>query len=95
MQQITSQDIRKLADLARIALTEEECVRMAEEFGSVMEHIAKIEQAPLPEVGQTHFPLTNVMREDGEPTPSGTYTEKILANAPRRRGNYLLVKKIL
>lgn len=95
MQQVTTEDIRNLAALARIALTEEECARMAEEFASVMEHIAHIQQAPLPEAGRANFPLTNVMREDGEPTPSGTYTEKILANAPRRRGNYLLVKKIL
>lgn len=39
--------------------------------------------------------LRNVMREDGEPTPSGTHTADILAEAPRKEGDYIKVKQVL
>ena len=42
-----------------------------------------------------HLQSENVMREDGEPHEGGIYTEKMLSQAPKRKGNFLEVKKIL
>ena len=39
--------------------------------------------------------VRNVLRPDENPHQSGVFTEEILAEAPKRRGQYVKVKKIL
>jgi Asp-tRNA(Asn)/Glu-tRNA(Gln) amidotransferase C subunit len=42
-----------------------------------------------------NYYLRNVMREDEEPFEAGLNTEAILSQAPKCRGDYFVVKKIL
>jgi len=90
------EDIEHLAKLSRIAVSESEASALAEDITSIVGYISEIdeitgERAPVKEVAA----LNNVMREDGEPHPSGMYTEDLLAAAPQRHGQYVKVKKIL
>lgn len=92
----SAEDVRKLAALARLTLTEEECARFAQEFDSILGYVGQIESLAIsPSDTAAKPPLRNVMREDGTPHESGAYTDKIAAQFPERDGDYLKVKQII
>lgn len=93
---ITTEDIVKLSQLARIKIAPEEQESLRTQIESILGYIDQIKAAAkvsesVPEVGSLH----NIMREDGDAHASGEFTEKILSSAPAREENYLKVKKIL
>ncbi|MFQ5540987.1 MAG: Asp-tRNA(Asn)/Glu-tRNA(Gln) amidotransferase subunit GatC [Candidatus Paceibacteria bacterium] len=94
---VSKDDVKKLATLSRIGLSEQEIERMQGEFDSILAYIETIQKVALPEgvAPSPHLPLENVMREDGEPHAPNEYTEAMFAQAPERDGRFLKVKKIL
>ncbi len=94
---ITTEEIEKLATLARLALSPEEKERMRGEVDSILEYVATIQKVSASADAQTHSIVAqkNVMREDANPHESGIYTETLVSSAPRREGDYVRVKKIL
>ncbi len=94
---ISADEVKKLADLGRLALTDEEVEKLRGEIDSIVAYIDTVQKVQLPEkpASSPYLDLENVMREDGEPHETGVYTEELLKQAPRRDGNYLKVKKIL
>lgn len=94
---ITKSEIEKLAELSRLALSEEEKERMQGEFDSILEYITAIQKisASTSERTPSIVARVNVMREDVNPHESGIHTEALLSVAPKREGNYIRVKKIL
>jgi aspartyl/glutamyl-tRNA(Asn/Gln) amidotransferase C subunit len=92
-------DIDNLANLARIALSEAEKDKLQKDMESILGYIGELQKAPsFAEASEgkpgNHY-LRNVMREDVEPFEAGANTEAILSQAPKRRGDYFVVKKIL
>ena len=88
-------DIQRLAQLSRIALTDEEAAAFAREFEPILAYVAQVrevsgESAAEPEAG----PHANVFREDIETVAPEQYSETLLVAAPRREGRYIAVKKI-
>lgn len=90
-------DIDNLANLARIALSDSEKDKLQKDMESILGYVSELQNAP--KVEDTHKPedhyLRNVMRDDNEPFESGANTEVILSQAPKRRDNFFVVKKIL
>jgi aspartyl-tRNA(Asn)/glutamyl-tRNA(Gln) amidotransferase subunit C len=88
-------DIKKVAHLARIALSPEEEKRFGEQLGSVLGYIEKLKEVDVTEVAPTAhtFPLVNVTRPD-EIQPSLTQDEAFL-NAPSQSNGLFLVPKIV
>lgn len=91
---ITKDDIKNLADLARVDISLDEMEKMTKEVDSILGYVGVINNttADLERSVPKH---RNIMRDDEPTTQSGEYTEKLLQNAPSREGNYLKVKKIL
>ncbi|MEA2594405.1 MAG: aspartyl-tRNA(Asn)/glutamyl-tRNA(Gln) amidotransferase subunit [Thermomicrobiales bacterium] len=88
---LTIADVEHVAALARLGLTEAEKERMRDQLSSILGHIealGEIDTAAIPPTAQV-VPLTNVMRED-QVRPS-LPVEHVLANAPRRSGNFFEV----
>ena len=89
-------EIMHLASLARIKVTDEECDHLSKEFDAILGYVDAIKEITSDTTAEksvgVHF---NVLREDGEPDEPGIYTEKLLNAAPRRRGDYIEVKKVL
>ena len=91
---ITKEDIKHLANLSRMEISEGEMEKLTGEIDSILGYVGQImnttgdmkRDVPL---------LRNVMRIDVPENKSGEYTEAILANAPAREKNWLKVKKIL
>lgn len=91
---ITPEDIKNLANLARIEVSDEEAEKMTGEIDSILGYVGQIQSKTL-DSERVVPELRNVMREDVIANESHEYTEKLLKNAPARDGNYLKVKKIL
>jgi len=94
---VSADDVKKLARLSRLALTEAEVEKLQKEIGSILTYIDTIQKVVLPEkpASSAYLDIENVMREDGAPHESAAFTDDLLAQAPRREGNYLKVKKII
>ncbi|APX32258.1 asparaginyl/glutamyl-tRNA amidotransferase subunit C [Brachybacterium sp. P6-10-X1] len=95
MPSIGRDDVARLADLARIQLTEEETARFAGEFDSIMDAVASVSEVATEDVPATSHPIamTNVLREDVVET---TLTqEQALAGAPDAQDGRFAVPQIL
>lgn len=94
---IPKSDVQKLAELSRIEFSDEELEKLCADIDSIVSYIDDIQQVELPEgvSPSPHLALENVMREDGEPHEPGMFTEQMLSQAPRRKGAFVEVKKIL
>ena len=95
------EDIKKLANLARIDMEGGEMEGMAKDFDPILAYVSQIEEVsklkkaePLHE-NPDNYLLQNVMREDVVVNKRGEYTEKILADAPDVQDGYLKVKQIM
>lgn len=90
-------DIDNLANLARIALSDTEKDKLQKDMESILGYVSELQNAP--SLDEEHKPddyyLRNVMREDDEAFESGLETEIILNEAPKKRDNFFVVKKIL
>jgi aspartyl-tRNA(Asn)/glutamyl-tRNA(Gln) amidotransferase subunit C len=96
---ITREEITKLANLARIEVTEDEKDQFSREIDSILEYINQLEKVALKVDSENislenNNPVKNVMRDDTE-QDSGIYTDKIIAEMPEKMNNYLKVKNIL
>ncbi|MEN9413238.1 MAG: hypothetical protein RLZZ342_325 [Candidatus Parcubacteria bacterium] len=88
-------DIRALAQLARLELSETEVQKLEAEIPGILDLVAQITEvsADMPKaVSPAH---RNVMRADDGAHETGTYTETLLAAAPARVGNQVEVKQVV
>ena len=91
---ISEEQVRHVANLARLGLTEEEIKRMGGELGAILDSIEKIRELDLADVSPTANPLnlSNVLRSD-EPHPE-LPREEALAPAPEPAGDLFAVPRI-
>jgi aspartyl/glutamyl-tRNA(Asn/Gln) amidotransferase C subunit len=92
----TTEEVKKLAALARIRVEESELKKFTQEFDAILAYVGQLEKLELSKRGERMKPpLRNVMREDGEPQEPGAFTAKIVAQFPEREGDALSVKQII
>ena len=88
-------DIDKVADLARIALGEEEKAKFSSQLDSILGYIEKLNELDTDNVEPMAHPhsVENVWREDAaEPEMP---VEEALKNAPKQRQNMIVVPKVV
>ncbi len=91
---ITKEDIKNLADLARIEVSDTEAESLTGQIDSILDYVGQIKDSTgNAERGVSK--LRNVMRGDVITNTENEYTEKLLNNSPQRDGRYFKVKKIL
>ena len=88
---ISREEVLHVAELARLALTEEEVERLAEQLSAILEAVGKVSELDLADVPPTSHPLdlVNVWAED-EPRPS-LPVDAALSTAPARDGDLFRV----
>ncbi|MBP6908674.1 MAG: Asp-tRNA(Asn)/Glu-tRNA(Gln) amidotransferase subunit GatC [Candidatus Pacebacteria bacterium] len=89
------EEIKKLATLARIDMSEEEMKEIAHDFDSILAYVGQVQEVAGKIAAEQVHTLTNVMRSDTVTNTPGEYTEKIIAEMPDRENGYLKVKKVL
>ncbi len=93
---LTKDDIKKLAKLARINLTEEQDEKLPGEVDSILGYVAQLKEVTSTmKEAKVAGDLRNVTREDTSPTSTGINTKDIIADMPDSQDDYLKVEKIL
>ena len=92
---IEIKDIEHLAGLARISISADEQKKLRDDLEGILAYVSHIKEATA-ELGEpTAGELRNVLRDDTDAHEPKAFTEDILSVAPARRGDRILVKKIL
>jgi len=92
---IDSEQVRKVANLARLELTSDEETQFTTQLGSILDYIEQLNQLDVTNVAPTTraIDVSNVTREDIlQPYPE---REAILNSAPQQEGDFFRVPKIL
>jgi aspartyl-tRNA(Asn)/glutamyl-tRNA(Gln) amidotransferase subunit C len=94
-EKIDQTQVKKVAKLSRLELTGEEVDEFAGQLSAILGYMAKMNELNTDNVEPlAHcLPITNVLRKDQIKESLGT--EKTLANAPQRDGEFFKVPKIL
>lgn len=95
MPAITPDEVRHVARLARLELTEEEVERFTRQLGDILQAAARLQELDTEGVDPTFYPLPlqNVMRPD-EVRPS-LPREQVLRNAPEQEQHMFKVPRII
>jgi aspartyl-tRNA(Asn)/glutamyl-tRNA(Gln) amidotransferase subunit C len=91
---ISEEQVRHVANLARLGLTDNEVAKMGTQLDAILDSIEKIRELDLAEVPPTANPLnlSNVLRPD-EPRPELSQ-EEALTPAPERVDDLFAVPRI-
>ncbi|MDX6805186.1 Asp-tRNA(Asn)/Glu-tRNA(Gln) amidotransferase subunit GatC [Terrihabitans rhizophilus] len=87
--------VRRVAKLARIAVTDSEVPHLAGELNAILNFVEELSEVDVEGIE----PMTSVtpmkipMREDK--VTAGGEPERVLANAPVREGNFFVVPKVV
>jgi len=94
MIQITKEETQKIAQLARLELSDAEVERFSEDLSAVLSYIEQLNELDTDDVPVTaHITaLTNMMRKD-EIVPCA-FREDLLAQVPMRDGDGVSVKAV-
>jgi aspartyl-tRNA(Asn)/glutamyl-tRNA(Gln) amidotransferase subunit C len=92
---LTIEEVKRIAHLARLQITDEEVVRYREQLSSILDHVAKLQSLDTREVE----PMSSVVRdrsplrqdEPGDSLPVDT----LMGNAPRSEDAHFSVPPIL
>ncbi len=93
---LTDDDVRHVARLAQLALTEQEISDLAPQLVEILAYAEKVSEIAVADVPPTShaYPLVNVFRDDdvvGKPlTP-----EEVVANAPEEQDGQFRVPKLM
>ena len=95
MSTLSRSDVEHVAHLARLGLTDSELTRLEGELNHILDQYAILAELPtddIPPTAQT-IELENILREDvAKPSLP---VEAVLANAPTRDGDFIVVPAIL
>ena len=92
---LTTEEVRHIALLARVGMTDAEIERMRDQMSNILEQFEVLGQVDTEDVEPTGHSadLDTVMRDD-EVTPSVS-KEDVLFNAPHREGDLIRVRAVL
>ena len=87
--------VKKLSELARLELSEEELEQFAEELGGILEYVNKLNELDTDKVEPAAHIMEqrNVLREDE--VKKSLERDEILKNAPEKKDGQFVVPKIM
>ena len=91
---LTTDEVRHVAELAKLRLTEAEIEQYAGQLSAILEYAERLQEVDTSSVPPTPYilPLVNVMRDDvAEPSLSN---QEALANAPDSEDGFFRVRAV-
>jgi aspartyl-tRNA(Asn)/glutamyl-tRNA(Gln) amidotransferase subunit C len=85
-------EIQRIADLARIELTESEAERFAGELSAIVTYVDQLQQASLPAL--TLDPAAATPLAEDQPRPSLS-ADEVAGNAPRILHHHFVVPRVI
>ena len=95
---ITKEEVKHIAKLARLGLSEKEIGKFQKELSSILDYVEKLKEVDVSNIEPTsHSVLVeNIMREDIEKSKiKNQKSKKLLELAPETKNGYLKTKSIL
>jgi aspartyl-tRNA(Asn)/glutamyl-tRNA(Gln) amidotransferase subunit C len=93
MSQLTLEDIKKLADLAKIAVTDAESVEYLQDINNILGHVSEVAKADTTGV-ERQLKFYNNLRGDVLDVRDFD-REAIFENIPDKSGDYVRVAKVI
>lgn len=92
---LTDEEVLRIARLARLGLAEAEVTRLGEQLSHILESFEVLQQVDTTGVPPTAQSVTleNVLRSDR--VKASLSQSQVLANAPRRDGDFFRVRAVL
>lgn len=92
---LTREEVKHIALLARLGLSEEEAAKAQEQISNILENFQVLQEVDTSNIPPTTNPLalSNVMRKDE--VHASFSSSEILANAPEKEEDYLKIKAVL
>jgi aspartyl-tRNA(Asn)/glutamyl-tRNA(Gln) amidotransferase subunit C len=92
---LSREEVEHIADLARLALADEEVARYQEQLSTILEHFEHLQELETEDIPPTAtvLPLRSVMRPDEARPP--LERERPLGNAPEARDGCFKVPAVL
>lgn len=95
MANLTKEEVKHVANLARLAITEEEAEKFAEQLGKITDFVEQLNELDTTNVEPTShvFPIANVLREDV--AKPGLDREKVMLNVKEQEAGQIKVPSIM
>ncbi len=92
--------VKRIASLARIAITDEDAARMAPELGNILGWIEMLGEVDTTDVEPMTAVIPNTLRlrddvVNADPLTGGNIREQVLANAPVAEHGFFAVPKVI
>ncbi|KQM56629.1 Asp-tRNA(Asn)/Glu-tRNA(Gln) amidotransferase subunit GatC [Sphingomonas sp. LB2R24] len=92
--------VKRIASLARIAITDEDAARMAPELGNILGWIEMLEEVDTTGIEPMTAVIPNTLRlrddvVNADPLTGGGIREQVLANAPVAEHGFFAVPKVI
>ncbi len=96
MTNISTDDVKYVAALAKIAITDDEAKGFTKELGAILDYVQQLDAVDTDGLSPTYqvSGLKNVMRAD-DIIDYGATQKDLLKNVPRTRDGYIEVPKVL
>jgi len=94
---ISEKEVKHIAKLARLGLTEQETKKMKKELSSILDYFEKLKEVDVSRIEPTthSIKVENVMRNDEARSTELKIRRKMAGQAPKSKDGYLKVKSIL
>ena len=95
MAKLSKEEVKHVANLARLAITEEEAEKFAEQLGKITDFAEQLNELDTTNVEPTShvLPLVNVLREDV--AKEGLPREKVMLNVKDQEAGQIKVPSIM
>ena len=95
MAKLSKEEVKHVAHLARLAITEEEAEKFAEQLGKITDFAEQLNELDTTGVEPTShvFPIVNVLREDV--AKQGLDREKVMLNVKDQEAGQIKVPSIM
>ena len=92
---LSREEVLHIARLARVGVTETELERLREQLSNILENFEILQQVDTTDVPPTAQPIPLQNVTTGDEVADSLPPNQILANAPRKEGEYFRVKAVL
>jgi aspartyl-tRNA(Asn)/glutamyl-tRNA(Gln) amidotransferase subunit C len=87
--------VKRVARLARIAVTEDDAQRMTGELNAILGFVEQLNEVDVSGVEPMTSVIPTEMKKRRDVVSDGSIAEKIVANAPATAENFFLVPKVV
>lgn len=92
---VNEADVRKIASLARIAVTEDQVAAMVPELNNILGWIEQLGEVDTSSVAPMTAVIPNVLRLRDDVVSDGGMRDAVLANAPAAQHGFFGVPKVI